>query len=414
MENLNEKIVDLSSDSIAEYNIKSSVYVRDALRHAMYEEMIRDDKVFIMGEEVAEYRGAYKVTGDLFEIFNTPESTHIDHKTNLDPHMKDDVELKKSYVMQRVIDTPITEHGFTGIGIGAAFAGLRPIVEFMTFNFALQAIDQIINSAAKTKYMSGGQVCCPIVFRGPNGVASGVGAQHSQSFGSLYAHIPGLKVIAPYFAEDCRGLLKTAIRNNDPVIFLENELVYGEEHQVSDAYFNKSFFDYMALQKENKGKTIPQKYLNNPSFHEDFIYAIGKARIVKESNINSEKKVTLIGYSRMMKLIIEAENILSENNIDVEIIDLRTLRPLDENAIIQSVKKNNLVVVVDEEWPQYSVASEIIALINDKCFDDLDGPVVRINAVDVPLPYAKNLEALALPTVAQIVGKVTKLVNKEI
>ena len=414
MENLNEKIVDLSSDSNVEHNIKSGVYVRDALRHAMYEEMIRDDKVFIMGEEVAEYRGAYKVTGDLFEIFNTPKSIHIDHKSNLDPHLKTDAELKQPYVMQRVIDTPITEHGFTGIGIGAAFAGLRPIVEFMTFNFALQAIDQIINSAAKTKYMSGGQVCCPIVFRGPNGVAAGVGAQHSQSFGSLYAHIPGLKVIAPYFAEDCRGLLKAAIRDNDPVVFLENELVYGEEHPVSEAYFNKSFFDYMALQPDNKGKTIPQQYLNNPHFNEDFIYEIGKARIVKESNINSNKRVTLIGYSRMMKLIIEAEKILSENNIDVEILDLRTLRPLDENAIIDSVKKNNLVVIVDEEWPQYSVASEIIALINDKCFDDLDGPVVRINAVDVPLPYAKNLEALALPTVAQIVEKVTKLVNKEI
>jgi len=401
MENLN---VVNSSSVDGEISIKPGVYVRDALRHAMYEEMIRDDKVFIMGEEVANYRGAYKVTGDLFEIFNS----HIDdHQTN----------SGGQYVMQRVIDTPITEHGFTGIGVGAAFAGLRPIVEFMTFNFALQAVDQIVNSAAKTKYMSGGQVCCPIVFRGPNGVAAGVGAQHSQSFGSMYAHIPGLKVIAPYFADDCRGLLKAAIRDNDPVIFLENELVYGEDHSVSDSYFNKSFFDYTMLQQDNKGKAIPAKYLENPDFNNDFIIEIGKARIVREvmQRENPEdKKVTMVGYSRMMKLILEAEKILAEEGIDVEIIDLRTLRPLDKNAIIDSVKKTNFVVVVDEEWPQYSVSSEIIALINDECFDYLDGPVVRVNAVDVPLPYAKNLETLALPSVEGIVEKVRMLVNKEI
>jgi pyruvate dehydrogenase E1 component beta subunit len=361
-----------------------SISVRDALRHAMYEEMMRDENVFVMGEEVAEYRGAYKVTGDLFEIFNKNGKN-------------------------RIIDTPITEHGFAGIGVGAAFAGLRPIVEFMTFNFALQAIDQIINSAAKTRYMSGGQVSCPIVFRGPNGVAAGVAAQHSQSFGSMYAHIPGLKVVAPYFAEDCRGLLKAAIRDDNPVIFLEHELVYGESHPVSKNYLNRDYYKY--LNQEN-GEDIDRSVEN---FEQDFLdanhdlFKIGKARIVKEG-----ADVTIITYSRMVGFAIEAEKILSEKGINVEILDLRSLRPLDDEAIINSVKKTNLVVVADEEWPQYSVSSEIIALINDKAFDYLDGPVVRVNAKDVPLPYASNLEQLAVPGAQEIVDAVVDLIERRI
>lgn len=334
----------------------NQVSVREALFSAMKEEMERDENVFVIGEEVAEYRGAYKVTQNLFEIFN------------------------KNVNFPRVIDTPITEHGFAGIGIGAALAGLRPIVEFMTFNFALQAVDQIINSAAKTKYMSGGQVECPIVFRGPNGMAARVGAQHSQSFGSLYAHIPGLKVIAPYFAADCRGLLKSAIRDNNPIIFLEHELVYGEKHDVPEEYSD-----------------------------ENYLIKIGKARVIKEGT-----DLTIIGYSRMIKWMLEADKELSDSGINAELIDLRTLRPLDTETIINSVKKTNRVVIVDEEWPYASIASEIIAVINDLAFDYLDAPVVRINAIDVPLPYAANLEKLAAPQTRVIIGKVKDLMSNKI
>ena len=337
------------------YNVVKQITVREALRRALDEELARDESAFIIGEEVAKYQGAYKITGDLYLKYNTQEK-------------------------DRVIDTPITEHGFTGIAIGAAFAGLRPIVEFMTWNFALQAIDQIINSAAKTRYMSGGQVICPIVFRGPNGAASRVGAQHSQCFASWYGHIPGLKVIAPYFASDCRGLLKAAIRDDNPVVFLENELTYGLTHDVSDDYED-----------------------------ENFIVEIGKANIVKEG-----QDITIICYSRMVKLSLEAHEILAENGINAEILDLRTIRPLDIDLIVKSVKKTNRVLIVEEGWSFAGVASEIAALLNEHAFDYLDCPILRINAVDVPLPYAANLEKLALPEVKNIVNMATKMVNNQI
>jgi pyruvate dehydrogenase E1 component beta subunit len=331
------------------------ISVREALRQALDEELARDEKVFIIGEEVAKYQGAYKVTGDLYLKYNT--------------ETKD-----------RVIDTPITEHGFTGLAIGAGFAGLRPIVEFMTWNFGMQAIDQIINSAAKTRYMSGGQVICPIVFRGPNGAASRVGAQHSQCFASWYGHIPGLKVIAPYFAEDCRGLLKAAIRDDNPIVFLENELTYGLTHEVSDEYED-----------------------------ENFTIEIGKARIVKEGT-----DITIIAYSRMVKLALEAHEELAKNGINAEILDLRTIRPLDLEAIVNSVKKTNRVLIVEEGWSYAGVASEIAALLNEHAFDYLDCPILRINAVDVPLPYAANLEKLALPKTQEIVNLATKMVKNQI
>ena len=331
------------------------ISVREALRQALDEELARDEKVFIMGEEVAKYQGAYKVTGDLYLKYNT--------------ETKD-----------RVIDTPITEHGFTGLAIGAAFAGLRPIVEFMTWNFGMQAIDQIINSAAKTRYMSGGQVICPIVFRGPNGAAARVGAQHSQCFASWYGHIPGLKVIAPYFAEDCRGLLKAAIRDDNPIVFLENELTYGLVHEVSDEYED-----------------------------ENFTIEIGKARIVKEGT-----DITIIAYSRMVKLALEAHEELAKNGINAEILDLRTIRPLDVEAIVESTKKTNRVLIVEEGWSYAGVASEIAALLNEHAFDYLDCPILRINAVDVHLPYAANLEKLALPKTEEIVNLATKMVKNQI
>ncbi len=331
------------------------ISVREALRQALDEELARDERVFIIGEEVAKYQGAYKITGDLYLKYNSEEK-------------------------DRVIDTPITEHGFTGLAIGAAFAGLRPVVEYMTWNFGMQAIDQIINSAAKTRYMSGGQVVCPIVFRGPNGAAARVGAQHSQCFASWYGHIPGLKVIAPYFAEDCRGLLKSAIRDGNPIVFLENELTYGLVHEVSDDYDN-----------------------------EDFTIEIGKARIVKEGS-----DITIIAYSRMVKLALEAHEELEKNGINAEILDLRTIRPLDIDAIVNSVKKTNKVLIVEEGWSYAGVASEICAVLNEHAFDYLDSPILRINAVDVPLPYAANLEKLALPQTHQIVEMATKIVKNQI
>jgi pyruvate dehydrogenase E1 component beta subunit len=312
--------------------------VREALCEAMKEEMHRDKDVFVMGEEVAEYQGAYKVTQGLLAEFGD----------------------------KRVIDTPITEHGFTGIAIGAAFYGLKPILEFMTFNFAMQAIDQIINSAAKTHYMSGGQIKCPIVFRGPNGSASRVGAQHSQCYASWYAHVPGLIVIAPYSADDAKGLLKSAIRNPNPVIFLEHEIMYGKSFEVPDT--------------------------------EDHVVEIGKALVRKEGC-----DITIVSYSIQVGNALEAAKILAEDGIDAEVIDLRTIRPLDIDTILESVKKTNRLLIVEECWPVASVGSTISALVMEQAFDYLDAPVARLNAKDVPLPYAANLEKLALPQVNDIV-----------
>lgn len=321
--------------------------VRDALRDAMAEEMRADDRVFVMGEEVAEYQGAYKVTQGLLAEFGD----------------------------RRVIDTPITEYGFAGIGTGAAMGGLRPVIEFMTFNFAMQAIDHIINSAAKTNYMSGGQMRCPIVFRGPNGAASRVGAQHSQNYGPWYASVPGLIVIAPYDAADAKGLLKAAIRSTDPVVFLENELMYGRS------------FDVPKL--------------------DDFVLPIGKARIMKPG-----KDVTIVSYSIGVGLALEAAEKLSGEGIDAEVIDLRTLRPLDTRTVLKSLKKTNRLVVVEEGWPTCSIASEIAAVVMEQGFDDLDAPVLRVTNEDVPLPYAANLEKLALITSDKVVAAVKKVTYK--
>ncbi|ANK13616.1 pyruvate dehydrogenase complex E1 component subunit beta [Erythrobacter neustonensis] len=322
----------------------TSTTVREALRDAMAEEMRADRRVFVMGEEVAEYQGAYKVTQGLLAEFGP----------------------------KRVIDTPITEYGFAGIGSGAAMGGLRPIVEFMTFNFAMQAIDHIINSAAKTNYMSGGQMRCPIVFRGPNGAASRVGAQHSQNYGPWYASVPGLIVIAPYDAADAKGLMKAAIRCEDPVVFLENELVYGRSFDVPDV--------------------------------EDHVLPIGKARIVREG-----KDVTIVTYSIGVGLALDAANTLADEGIDAEVIDLRTLRPLDKETVLASLAKTNRLIVAEEGWPTCSIASEIIAICMEEGFDDLDAPVLRVCNEDVPLPYAANLEKLALidaPRIAEAARKV--------
>ncbi|WP_242146483.1 pyruvate dehydrogenase complex E1 component subunit beta [Sphingomonas sp. BAUL-RG-20F-R05-02] len=318
--------------------------VREALRDAMAEEMRSDDRVFVMGEEVAQYQGAYKVTQGLLDEFGE----------------------------RRVIDTPITEYGFAGIGTGAAMGGLKPIVEFMTFNFAMQAIDHIINSAAKTNYMSGGQMRCPIVFRGPNGAASRVGAQHSQNYGPWYASVPGLIVIAPYDAADAKGLLKAAIRTEDPVVFLENELLYGRS------------FDVPKL--------------------DDYVLPIGKARIMKPG-----KDVTIVSYSIGVGLALEAAETLAGEGIDAEVIDLRTLRPLDTQTVLKSVAKTNRLVVVEEGWATCSIASEISAVVMEQGFDDLDAPVIRVANEDVPLPYAANLEKLALITADKIVTAVKKV-----
>jgi len=317
----------------------ATITVREALRDAMAEEMRRDDSVFLMGEEVAEYQGAYKVSQGLLQEFGP----------------------------RRVIDTPITEQGFAGVGVGASFAGLRPIVEFMTFNFAMQAIDQIINSAAKTRYMSGGQMACPIVFRGPNGIASRVAAQHSQCYASWYAHCPGLKVVAPYTGADHKGLLKAAIRDPNPVVFLEHELVYGESFPVPE----------------------------DP----EFLVPIGKARIAREGD-----QVTITAFSRMVKLALEAAEELAKNGISAEVIDLRTLRPFDAATVVASVKKTNRLVTVEEGWPFAGIGSELAAVMMEECFDWLDAPVRRVAGKDVPLPYAANLEQLAVPQVADIVA----------
>jgi pyruvate dehydrogenase E1 component beta subunit len=312
--------------------------VREALRDAMAEEMRADSDVFLMGEEVAQYQGAYKVSQGLLEEFGA----------------------------DRVIDTPITEQGFAGLGVGAAMGGLKPIIEFMTWNFAMQAIDQIINSAAKTRYMSGGQMSCPVVFRGPNGAASRVAAQHSQDYTSWYAHVPGLKVIAPYSAADAKGLLKAAIRDPNPVVFLENELLYGHAFEVP---------------------TDP-----------DFIVPIGKAKIVRVGG-----SVTICAFSRMVGVALEAAEALAGEGIEAEVIDLRTIRPLDTEMIVNSVKKTNRLVSVEEGWPFAGIGAELSALMMEQAFDDLDAPVVRVHGADVPLPYAANLEKMALPQVEDVV-----------
>ena len=313
--------------------------VREALRDAMAEEMRRDDSVFLMGEEVAEYQGAYKVSQGLLEEFGA----------------------------RRVIDTPISEHGFAGLGIGAAFAGLRPIVEFMTWNFAMQAMDQIINSASKTRYMSGGQMGCSIVFRGPNGAASRVAAQHSQDYASWFAHIPSLKVISPFSAADHKGLLKSAIRDPNPVIVLENELLYGHSSPVP--------------------------------VHDDWIVPIGKARVLRAG-----ETVTVVAHSRMVELALAAAEALAGEGISAEVIDLRTIRPLDIETILASVKKTNRIVSVEEGWPFAGIGSEIAAQMMEHAFDWLDAPVARVCGKDVPLPYAANLERLALPQIADVVA----------
>jgi pyruvate dehydrogenase E1 component beta subunit len=322
----------------------ATVTLREALRDAMAEEMRRDETVFVMGEEVAEYQGAYKVTQGLLEEFGA----------------------------RRVIDTPITEYGFAGIGTGAAMGGLRPIVEFMTFNFAMQAIDHIVNSAAKTHYMSGGQMRCPVVFRGPNGAAARVAAQHSQNYAPWYAAVPGLIVIAPYDASDAKGLLKAAIRCDDPVVFLENELLYGRNFELPEL--------------------------------DDHVLPIGKARVMREG-----KDVTIVSYSIGVGLALEAADTLSGEGIEAEVIDLRTLRPLDTEAILTSLAKTNRLVVAEEGWPTCSIASEVIAVCMDEGFDLLDAPVLRVCNADVPLPYAANLEKLALIDAEQIVGAARKV-----
>jgi pyruvate dehydrogenase E1 component beta subunit len=321
--------------------------VREALRDAMAEEMRRDPTVFLMGEEVAQYQGAYKVSQGLLEEFGE----------------------------RRVIDTPITEQGFAGLGVGAAMNGLRPIVEFMTFNFAMQAIDQIVNSSAKTRYMSGGQMHCPIVFRGPNGAASRVAAQHSQDYASWYGHVPGLKVVAPFTAADHKGLLKSAIRDPNPVIVLENEILYGHSFEVPD--------------------------------HPDWLVPIGKARIARPG-----KDVTITAYSLMVQRALEAAELLAKEGIDAEIIDLRSIRPLDVETIVASVKKTNRLVSVEEGWPFAGIGSELAALMMEQAFDWLDAPVARVTSVDVPLPYAANLERLALPHAETVVEAAKKVLYR--
>ncbi len=334
----------LADPSLPEGTTFTETTVRDALRDAMAEEMRRDERVFVMGEEVAQYQGAYKVTRELLQEFGE----------------------------RRVIDTPITEHGFAGLGVGAAFAGLRPVVEFMTFNFAMQAIDHIINSAAKTLYMSGGQMGCPIVFRGPNGAASRVGAQHSQDYSAWYAQIPGLKVIAPYDAADAKGLLKAAIRDPNPVVFLEHELLYGQAFPVPDM--------------------------------DDFVLPIGKAAVKREGT-----DVTLVAHSRMVGFALQAAERLAAEGISAEVIDLRTLRPLDTDTVVESVKKTSRLVCCEEGWRYFGVGAEIAATVVAEAFDYLDAPPIRVHQKDVPLPYAANLEALSLPNADDIVAAAKKV-----
>jgi len=321
------------------------ITVRDALRDAMAEEMRRDDRVFLMGEEVAQYQGAYKVSRELLQEFGD----------------------------KRVIDTPITEHGFAGMGVGAAMAGLKPIVEFMTWNFAMQAIDHIINSAAKTLYMSGGQIKSSIVFRGPNGAASRVGAQHSQDYAAWYGNVPGLKVVAPYDAADAKGLLKAAIRDPNPVVFLEHEMMYGHEFDIPDV--------------------------------EDWVVPIGKAKVRREGT-----DVTLVAYSRMVGFALKAAEELEKEGISAEVVDLRTIRPMDHATVLESVKKTNRLVTVEEGWGPMGIGAEVVARITEFGFDYLDAPPLRVHQEDVPLPYAANLEALSLPSVEKIV-KAAKAVS---
>ncbi|HTM82398.1 pyruvate dehydrogenase complex E1 component subunit beta [Asticcacaulis sp.] len=324
------------------------ITVRDALRDAMAEEMRRDDKVFLMGEEVAQYQGAYKVSRGLLEEFGE----------------------------RRVIDTPITEMGFAGIGAGSAMAGLKPIIEFMTFNFAMQAIDHILNSSAKTLYMSGGQIKSSIVYRGPNGAAARVGAQHSQDYSAWYAQIPGLKVIAPYDAADAKGLLKAAIRDPNPVVFLEHEMMYGLEFDI-------------------------------PAEGDDFVLPIGKAKIQKEG-----KDVTIVAHSRMVGFALKAAEQLAAEGIDAEVVNLRTLRPLDTDTVIASVRKTNRLVTVEEGWGPMGVGAEIAARVTAEAFDDLDAPPARVHQEDVPMPYAANLEAMTVPSVEKIIAAVRQVSYK--
>jgi len=321
--------------------------VREAIRDAMAEEMRRDETVYLMGEEVAEYQGAYKVSQGLLDEFGS----------------------------KRVIDTPITEHGFTGIAVGSAFAGLRPIVEFMTFNFSMQAIDQIINSAAKTLYMSGGQMGAPMVFRGPNGAAARVGAQHSQDYAAWYAHIPGLKVVQPYSASDAKGLMKTAIRDDNPVIFLENEILYGKSFEVP--------------------------------LLEDYTVPFGKARVWREGT-----DVTIVSFGIGMQYALEASNQLEAEGVSAEVIDLRSLRPIDYETIINSIKKTNRCVTVEEGFPIGSIGNHLSAVIMERAFDYLDAPVINCTGKDVPMPYAANLEKLALTTTAEVISAVKKVIYK--
>ena len=330
------------------YDKHVKLTVREALRDAMAEEMRRDPNIFLLGEEVAQYQGAYKVSQGLLQEFGE----------------------------KRVIDSPITEMGFAGLGVGAAFGGLVPIIEFMTMNFAMQAIDQIINSAAKTLYMSGGQMGCPVVFRGPNGAASRVGAQHSQCYASWYGHIPGLKVVSPYDSADAKGLLKTAIRDPNPVIFLENEMMYGQSFDVPD--------------------------------DADFTVPIGKARIMREGS-----DVTITAFSRMVGFALAAAEKLAEEGIQAEVINLRSIRPLDTETIVNSVKKTSRLVSVEESWPFAGIGSEMAALMMEQAFDYLDAPMVRVHGADVPLPYAANLEKLALPQVENIVDAVKSVCYRQ-
>ena len=338
-------IENINEENLNESKIDKFITMREAIRDTIAEEMRSDDKIFIIGEEVAQYQGAYKVTQGLLDEFSE----------------------------KRVIDTPISEQGFTGFAIGSAFKGLRPIVEFMTFNFSMQAIDQIINSSAKTLYMSGGQINCPIVFRGPNGAASQVAAQHSQDFSSWYAHCPGLKVISPSTPYNAKGLLRSAIRDNNPVIFLENEILYGLKGDVSH--------------------------------DENFTIPIGKANLFQKG-----KDATLVTYSIMLQKCIEASKILKNNfDIDLEIIDLQSLRPLDTETIIESVKKTNRLVTVEESWPFASVGSEIANIVQSEAFDFLDSPIIKINSADVPMPYSKVLEKEYLPDSKDIVQAIKKV-----
>ncbi|XP_008545392.1 pyruvate dehydrogenase E1 component subunit beta, mitochondrial [Microplitis mediator] len=338
------------SFSTSKWAAAQQMTVRDSLNAALDEEMERDERVFLMGEEVALYDGAYKVSRGLW----------------------------KKYGDKRVIDTPITESGFAGLTVGAAMAGLRPVCEFMTFNFAMQGIDQIINSAAKTFYMSAGRVNVPIVFRGPNGAASGVGAQHSQCFGAWYAHCPGLKVISPYNSEDCKGLLKAAIRDPDPVVFLENELLYGVQYPMSDEAMSK-----------------------------DFVLPIGKAKIERAGN-----HVTLVAHSKAVELALEAANELAGKGIEAEVINLRSLRPLDTETILKSAAKTHHVVSVEQGWPTCGIGAEISArIMESETFYHLDAPVIRVTGADVPMPYTKSLEALALPRSQDVVHTVKKILG---